>query len=614
MIPTGNLRTLWRDALQSEAIPVYPRARHRIAEGGEPTYGWDSRYDAGVQVLERPAERGELLRDARMRYLADDSENLAFRGMVAFKCGQDPEYREMQRVLCKSDVLYFINVFCWTFDPRIDDDTRRICPFVTYEFQDDLITWIIWLIRNKDTGLIEKSRDQGMTWVFIAVLVWLAIFYEYTSALLTSQVEDDVDNRTPKSLFGKVRIILQNLPPWLRAGWQERVPGIDTQMLINFPDTHSTLEGAMPRGTAGRQGRYTLLFADEFSHIEEDLAVQESFASLAASKFFGSTPNGMGNEFARMAHLPNVKKKRLHWSLHPLKNADWYLKEKNEPGNTDEVMAQEHEIAYEKSTIGRVFPQFKSSMESDWKWCHIQEGLYYEYDPAYEVFTASDLGISDPTHICFAQVKPAPPEFHMYTKAMLLFFAEFQSRDMTAYDLRYYLNSQGYRYADHVVDPRTGGARDGGGKTWIQRLAERDVKPLRSDVFKCDIDPGPPVICSDYGRNDWFEPVECMRNLLGIPGAVAWNRLGAPLSIQAMQNWGFKIDPQTRKPVDGDSRNDPTKHDQFSHPCKAMVYQADHLYERLGRQRAFRRRVQSQPIPNFNFPTAGQHRFSLPRR
>jgi len=182
-----NIMTLW-----DGAVPVPPY----------PTY-----------TLKRDAN-GELLRDADLKFIPNWHENLKFRQMVKQNAEGNAQYQQMQMMFCKSSILYFCNVFCWTYDPRLDNPH---IPFVTFPFQDDVLTWALWLIKAHETGLAEKSRDMGFTWMMEVVAAYLTQFYPGMVDYQMSLREDDVDNRTEDSLLGKYRYLVNNLPDWMRG-------------------------------------------------------------------------------------------------------------------------------------------------------------------------------------------------------------------------------------------------------------------------------------------------------------------------------------------------------------------------------------------------------------
>jgi len=578
---TGNKLSIWPDAIPAESIPEYPSYDFLKAssEGDATQLTWeiDPTIDIGVLVRQRPAKPGELIRNADLRYELDWAENILFRANILKHAETSPEYRALQWQLCKSSILYYINTFCWTFDPRrIADGNKPDIPFVTFPFQDDLLTWAVWLLHIRDSGLIEKSREMGATWCFMALASWMCNFYPGTVIYPSSLREEDVDNRTEDSLFGKFRYIQRNLPEWLRSGWKEEALRTDSKNLIILPTTGSVMRGQKTESTGGRQGRATCFIPDEFAHIGDAKAVLAAFASLSPTVFYISTPKGMGNEFARMAHDPAVKKKTLHWSEHPQKTKDWHKKESAKPANTPEIMAQEHEIQYETSTSGRVFPKFRSfpDPENENIWVHIQDGTLVEYDPVYNVITGIDFGINDPTSILYAQIKPAPVQYHRWTKKTLVFFAEKEETDLNALEWRYIINHTGYRYDLHVGDMRTGKQRDPMGKHWVKYLKGEITQTEHSEYLGLTITQAEKPVVVKGRYNTEMEPITKFREMLAVPGGVAFSRYGIPHFIMAMQNWAFPVSKETGRPIPGSSPD----HSEWSHACKAGCYLMDWLF------------------------------------
>lgn len=570
------------DAIPVDSVPEWPRVELLRAEGGERTYDIvESREVAPGRVMyavdAREAQPGELLRDDTLRFRLDASKVLDWRTRIALNAESDPRVRSAVLAYCKADIRFWINTFCWTLDPRETGQHSRTLPFATFEFQDDLIGHWVWAVARSMSVLTEKSRDMGASWCAAAICVWLCLFHDGMQARLMSKNESDVDNRMPGSLMGKVRFILNHLPSWMRGGWVERAHVSDTHMHVGFPDTGSAIQGILSGGTAGRSDRATVTFADEFAFVEESHRVLDALSDLSNAKVYLSTPNGQGNAFAEMADNPATSKRSLHWSIHPQKNDEWAKKRRNEPDMSEERWSREHEIAYETSVIGRVFPQFVRTSLGSEVWCHVQDGDLVAYEGSVPVWTSSDLGSSDPCCTLWAQIKPAPPEYHIYgTRYTLVFFAEHERRDMTAWDLRYLLNTRGFRYHTHVMDLRTADNRDSAGKTWRSNLAEAAVNPVYSKVFGQTIDPGPPIFID--GNWSYEEPTLIrFRDLLQRPGALAFSRDGVPHLIRAIQNWSYPLDPRTREP-----RSDASpKHDKWSHAAKAAIYLVDFCYDRL---------------------------------
>ena len=553
-----NLLTLW-----DKPVPTPPY----------PTYGYIVDVD-GVRI-----------RDKDMRFVPDLSENLKFRAMTRNRYDYDLKLREVQKFFCKSNILYFANVFCWTYDPRLEDSpTGGTVPFVTYPFQDDLITWLLWLLNEHHEGIVEKSRDMGLTWCLEIVFAYMSLFFEGKTGYQMSLREDDVDSRTEDSLLGKLRFLLRNLPEWMRAGWKEKENDIDNKMMIKFPNTRSIVRGQLSMGTSGRSGRATWNFNDEFAFVEDADKILKALSSLAPTNIYGSTPNGMGNAFYHMAHKKGARKKTLHWRLHPMKNQDWARKEREKAQYSDESWAQEHEISYEQSTEGRVFPEFISFTNSETDWCHVQDGGYFEYDPGLDVDVWMDFGIADPTAVLFVQRKQGPLHFEhiagmdggMIQNHVQVVFDSFQSPNR---DYRWwgaFLRDRGYRYAEFVGDYRTGNARGPTGETWVGLLGSLGFH-----------------IKGRYNTEQ--APIHQTKVQLRIPGRIAFNRIGAAEPIKAMQNWAYP----TEKDEAGNTRIKPGSRPihTWSHYCKALAYGIDWNY---GRQYKRTERIRMDDDWDFN--------------
>ena len=134
-------------------------------------------------------------------------------------------------------------------------------------------------------------------------------------------------------------------------------------------------------GWGGHTTNQTVADFDEFAFIQDSKAVLEASSSLADCCNFYSTVNGMGNSFATMAHTSGVRTMTLHWTISPIKNREWAIKERSKPKYIDEsIWYQEQDCSFEKSTTARVFKGFKSAKREEFEWCHLQRGLDFEYD------------------------------------------------------------------------------------------------------------------------------------------------------------------------------------------------------------------------------------------
>jgi hypothetical protein len=570
------------EAISVENIPEYPKWRYKLAKGGEMTYEiqkdsifadrpfiWQG-FAGYVPVVGRKAKKGEKLKDSTLKYEMEWSENMLFRLTVLKNAEGNQAYQQLQIELCRSSILYFVNTFCFTYDPRLPG--KKTVPFVTFGFQDEVIEWMVWLLKTNQTGLIEKSRDMGASWMAMVVSAWLTLFYPEMTDYFMSMTEPEVDSGGPDSLFGKLRILLRNLPKWMTQGWREGKNGCDNKMKLRIPATRGEIVGKLTQGTAGRSGRGTRVVNDETAFVDNMNEVAAAQGELANSFLYMSTPNGPQGLFFEMATSPHTLKKTLHWSRHPLKNQDWAKYKRSQPYYTDEKWAQEQECNYESSTMGRVFKHFISSYaeaEENEVWCHAQKGNYFDYDERYPVYCGMDLGVADPTSVVFGQLKPPPVEWHPVTnKDMLVIFDEEEAANLLAKDWAKILHDKGYRYALTVADMYMGNQRDSAGTTWFKNLkaAGVDVKGKRS--------PEDTTLMK-------------MSQKLASPAEFVVNSRQCPNLVKAFQGWSYPVDRETGKPIPGAK----PKHDEFSHQMKAILYLVDYMFDDtqfIGVQKAYK--------------------------
>jgi len=235
--------------------------------------------------------------------------------------------RERQRVLwtaCHEDILFFINAFCWLYEPRnsrLVGTTSNVIPFITYPFQDEAFTEMNDILGDRDIG-IEKSRDLGATWMFLTLFFYHWMFRDFSSLGIMSRNADLVDKPGKKdTLMWKLDFLLLGdgnkggLPGWMRPRSTYR-----SIMLMENRDNGSTFEGASTTEDAFRGGRKKAIGIDEFAAFPSG----DDYKSLAAAqhatdcRIFVSTPKGASGAYYDVMHQPsNMHKVILDWKDHP---------------------------------------------------------------------------------------------------------------------------------------------------------------------------------------------------------------------------------------------------------------------------------------------------------
>lgn len=219
---------------------------------------------------------------------------------------------------CRNDPSYFISTWVWTYDPRRRPSNM---PFLLFPKQEDFITWLQTRVANDEDGLVEKSRDAGLSWLCISYAVWQWLFVPSSKITFGSRKADLVDSLgNPDSLFEKIRILLKNLPEWMRPDDYS-----DNELRFTNRDNGSTITGEAG-DNMGRGGRSTLYFLDEFAFVERAHKVDAAVSENSEVKIYVSTPNGNGNPFAKKRHSGAYPVFNIHWKDDPRKNY-WELKD-----------------------------------------------------------------------------------------------------------------------------------------------------------------------------------------------------------------------------------------------------------------------------------------------
>jgi len=286
-------------------------------------------------------------------YPNDYEANLDHRLKVMIRTRNKPEAMALVKDRCKNDILFWINTFGMTYNPR---KTPAVIPFVTYDYQDKFILKLVDAIENQKDILVDKSRDMGVSWCVITVFTWYWQFKgEGKDFLCGSRKEQYVDKiGDMATLMQKIRFLIANQPKWmLPRGYKEKDHA--TYMKIKNPDTGSIITGEATNENFSRGGRQLAILFDEFAFWDVDTSAWRSSADTSNCRIAVSTPKGFNNHFAKLRHSKSIQVQSLHWKLHPEKNEDWYQGERARRNHDPVEIAQELDISYEGSESGVLF-------------------------------------------------------------------------------------------------------------------------------------------------------------------------------------------------------------------------------------------------------------------
>jgi hypothetical protein len=252
--------------------------------------------------------------------LEGEDGNLAFREYLYAKAHSDPGLQRALKDLCKQDILFFFNAFCWTYDPRLKPGKKTV-PFITYPYQDEGILAIRDAIRDGENLEMRKSRTMGASWMVMGVFDHEAMFERECKFFVLSRVGDMVDDKkNSDSLFWKIDFINRMLPHWL-------APEVDrTDMAILYTQTRSAINGGTTAKAAGVGGRATAICVDEFSRYEPTAAaiVKAGLGPISNCIIWPFTRSPeMGRlhpcqDLVEQGKRGDIRSFPMHWTLHPV--------------------------------------------------------------------------------------------------------------------------------------------------------------------------------------------------------------------------------------------------------------------------------------------------------
>lgn len=251
----------------------------------------------------------------------------------------------------------FIMHWMDTYNPR--KKGIKWMPFVLFERQAEFVQFLEELDRDNESGLVEKCRDVGATWLLCAYSVKKWLFESDDATGWGSRKQELVDKLgDPDSIFEKMRLLVRRLPDiWHPPGFKPRDHA--TFMKLINPDNGSTVTGESGDniGRGGRKKRYVV---DEAAHIERPEKVDAALGDNTEIRIDISSVNGFGNVFHRRREAgidwepglviePGYTRVFVFdWRQHPEKTQEWYDKRRalHEREGTQHILAQEVDRNY----------------------------------------------------------------------------------------------------------------------------------------------------------------------------------------------------------------------------------------------------------------------------
>lgn len=311
------------------------------------------------------------------------------RAKILIKAKNNKELQARLKTYYRSNTIDWINDFCITYNPRNKSPIPKTLPFLLFPKQIEFVEFLLECYETGQSGLLEKARDIGATWVCCAFTVWAFLFIPDISIGWGSRKELLVDRiGDPDSIFQKMRMILDNLPSWmLPAGFSLREHA--TYMKITNPQTGATITGEAGVNI-GRGGRKSLFFKDEAAWYENPEAIEAALGDNTDVQIDISSvkPNTVfqrkreaGETWYKEHNIPRgiTRVFVFDWRDHPAKTQEWYNERRDKATREGllHLFAQEVDRDYTAALERIVIPSIwvKSAIDAHKALNFKQEGL-----------------------------------------------------------------------------------------------------------------------------------------------------------------------------------------------------------------------------------------------
>ncbi len=172
------------------------------------------------------------------------------------------------------DPIYFCDNFLRTHDSKKNPSDL---PFKLYPYQKRYIRRLLKCIDDGEDIFVDKTRQMGVSYVTLALLLWLWLFRPGFTALVGSRKQDLVDGRKggtigskDESLFAKLGYMLERLPPFLMPVGFEKRKHFTFMTLVN-PENGSSITGESSNADFSRGGNFSCVVGNTLVHTKEGI-------------------------------------------------------------------------------------------------------------------------------------------------------------------------------------------------------------------------------------------------------------------------------------------------------------------------------------------------------
>jgi hypothetical protein len=229
-------------------------------------------------------------------------------------------YKRMYQVNDYRACVDFLNRFCFIYEPR--NKGPKVLPLDLFEKQELYIKWLWERYNENESGVVDKCRDVGATWIFIGFSVWLMLFQRDISIGLYTYKATECDSPGDMStLLEKARFMIERLPEQFREGYTSK------RMFLKSNVTGSSIAGASGENPS-RGGRKTLYIMDECAFYEHAEKVDAAISEVSDCLLYVSTHQGTDTVFYRKSYSGVTPRFEFDWQDNPRHTQEWYDKKK----------------------------------------------------------------------------------------------------------------------------------------------------------------------------------------------------------------------------------------------------------------------------------------------
>ena len=251
----------------------------------------------------------------------EPSRNIAWRLELFEKLAKDKGQRADFLALCGAYFPLVFKTLYFTFNPRGEPGKRNI-PFITWPSQDAAIEKITDCIRNGKPLVLDKSRDEGATWIMMGTFFCFMLFENDCNFLVGSRKEEFVDRKGDhKCLFEKLKYLHDKLPVWFRPEIEK------THMHLKVLSTNSVCDGEATNENFGAGDRRTAIGLDEFGRVDSSIAenIKDTISDVTDCAIYNSTHfYGRNHPYAKVLFSGVAEICVLGWENNPVKSEGLY--------------------------------------------------------------------------------------------------------------------------------------------------------------------------------------------------------------------------------------------------------------------------------------------------